>query len=110
MKAFAPVNNDNIHTVLSNGQVMTATLSGLEPDTEYFYRAFVTTSAGTKYGEEQTFTTPNDPSGAESVVVDNARTIVGYYDINGRRYEEPQHGFNIVVYSDGTTEKVVVRK
>lgn len=89
---------------------MTATLSGLEPDTEYFYRAFVTTSAGTKYGEEQTFTTPNDPSGAESVVVDNARTIVGYYDINGRRYEEPQHGFNIVVYSDGTTEKVVVRK
>ncbi len=110
VKAFASVNNDNIQTVLSNGQVMTATLSGLEPDTEYFYRAFVTTSAGTKYGEEQTFTTPNDPSGAESVVVDNDRTVVGYYDINGRRYEEPQHGFNIVVYSDGTTEKVVVRK
>lgn len=109
VKAFAPVNNDNIQTVLSNGQVMTATLSGLEPDTEYFYRAFVTTSAGTKYGEEQTFTTPNDPSGAETVVVDNARTVVGYYDINGRRYAEAQRGFNIVVYSDGTTEKVVVK-
>lgn len=32
-----------------------------------------------------------------------------YYDINGRRYAEAQRGFNIVVYPDGTTEKVVVK-
>lgn len=110
MQAYAPVDNNTVQTVLSNGQVMIVTLKDLAPETEYVYRAFVTTSAGTKYGEEQTFTTPYDPSGVGSVVSDETRTIVGYYDINGLRYDDPQPGFNIVVYSDGTTEKQLVKR
>lgn len=111
MKALAPIDNEGIKTVLSNGQVMRATLSGLEPDTEYTYRAFVTTSAGTKYGEEQTFTTVNDPSGIDNVAIDDSAPgkINGYYDMSGRRHDVPQHGFNIIVYSDGSTEKTFIR-
>jgi len=33
--------------------------------------------------------------------------VVGYYDITGRRYDEPIRGINIVVYSDGNTKKIV---
>lgn len=33
-------------------------------------------------------------------------TVVAYYDLSGRRYSVPQNGFNIVVYSDGTTKKI----
>lgn len=110
MQAYAPVDNNTVQTVLSNGQVMIVTLKDLEPETEYVYRAFVTTSASTKYGEEQTFTTPYDPSGVGSVVSEETRTIVGYYDINGLRYDNPQPGFNIVVYSDGTTEKLLIKR
>jgi len=33
--------------------------------------------------------------------------VVGYYDITGRRYDEPIRGINIVVYSDGSTKKIV---
>lgn len=111
VKAYAPVEGDGVKTVLSNGQVMTATLTDLKPETEYIYRAFVTTSAGTKYGEEQTFTTAYDPAGIGDVIVDGPaiRTVKGYYDMNGRRYDVPQHGFNIIVYSDGTTDKVIVK-
>lgn len=110
IKAFAPVNNNNIQTILSNGQVMIATINDLEPETEYFYRAFVTTSAGIKYGEEQSFTTTEDPlSGVETVIVDEPHSIVAYYDINGCRHNKAQRGFNIVLYSDGTIEKIVVK-
>lgn len=111
VKAYAPVEGDGVKTVLSNGQVMTATLTDLKPETEYIYRAFVTTSAGTKYGEEQTFTTAYDPAGIGDVIVDGPaiKIVKGYYDMNGRRYDVPQHGFNIIVYSDGTTDKVIVK-
>lgn len=111
VKAYAPVEGDGVKTVLSNGQVMTATLTDLKPETEYIYRAFVTTSAGTKYGEEQMFTTAYDPAGIGDVIVDGPaiKTVKGYYDMNGRRYDVPQHGFNIIVYSDGTTDKVIVK-
>ena len=101
---------DGVNTVFSTGQVMTVTLTDLKPETTYYYRAFVTTQAGTTYGEEQSFTTPEGQSGVESVIVDNEREVIGYYDLTGRRYDVPQRGLNIIVYSDGTTEKVVTRQ
>ena len=45
-------------TVEANGQKMIVTLGGLEPNTTYAFRAYVTTARGTTYGDEQTFTTP----------------------------------------------------
>lgn len=36
-------------------------------------------------------------------------TIEGYYDTDGRRFNHPQRGVNMVRMSDGTTHKVVVK-
>ncbi len=44
-----------------------------------------------------------------TVAGDNAKTIVGIYDMNGRAVNEPAQGINIIRYSDGTTRKVVMR-
>ncbi len=35
--------------------------------------------------------------------------IVGYYDVKGVRYDKPQKGFNVILYSDGTRRKVYVK-
>src|SRR5205085_3665828 len=40
---------------LSGGN-FSSTISGLAPNTRYFYKAYVTTSAGTAYGTQQAFT------------------------------------------------------
>ena len=57
MKVMSPMAASAKDTVFATGQVMIVTLNNLKPSTDYCYRAFVTTQAGTTYGEEQTFTT-----------------------------------------------------
>ena len=48
------------------------------------------------------------PTGIEEVETDKtAPTIVGYYDLNGKRINGKQRGAVIVHYSDGTTRKVL---
>ena len=96
--------------VLATGQIMNATLEGLEPATTYIVRAFATTASGTVYGEEQTFTTDAAATGITDAIAGSPRpTIVCYYSISGQKTLRPQQGFNIVLYSDGTTEKVFIR-
>ena len=47
-------------------------------------------------------------TGIEEVGTDKiAPTIVGYYDLNGKRINGKQRGAVIVRYSDGTTRKVL---
>ncbi|MBP3473036.1 MAG: hypothetical protein J6K41_12575 [Paraprevotella sp.] len=103
--------SDNVQTVFATGQVMTAELRDLLPATTYCCRAFVKTSSGITYGEEQTFTTQGDPTGIGFVSPDaqTTPTVEGYYDLNGRKFEAPQRGINIIRYSNGTTRKIVVR-
>ena len=110
-KVLSDTADDNgVNTIFANGQVMLVTLSDLNPATTYSYRAFVTTQAGVTYGEEQSFTTIGE-AGIGSVGVDSPeRVVIGYFDLSGRRYENPQRGLNIVVYSDGSTEKVIVKQ
>lgn len=36
------------------------------------------------------------------------KTVVGIYDLNGIKLTEPKKGINIIRYSDGTTQKLVV--
>lgn len=70
---------------------------------------FVETAAGVSYGEEQTFTTTGT-AGVDNVAVNaESAVVVGYYDLNGHRYDSPKRGFNIVIYGDGTTGKLVIR-
>lgn len=96
----------NINTVVAKGQRMTAELTDLKEGTEYTYRAFVETSAGRIYGDELSFTTPG-MGAVDDIAADAPEvTVVAYYDLSGRRYSVPQNGFNIVVYSDGTTKKI----
>ena len=97
-------------TVLSSGNVMTATLEDLEYETTYCYVAFVTTSEGeTFYGEVQTFSTSFDPDGIDGVKADAEATEVGRYDLSGRKLAGLQKGINIIRYSDGTARKVLVK-
>ena len=104
--AASTVSGSDVQTVIAKGQVMVAEVNDLRPGTEYVFRAFVKTSSGTTYGEEQTFTTTN-MSGIESVITGSLeREIIGYYDLQGHRYNEPQKGFNIIIYSDGSSQKI----
>ena len=96
-----------VNTVEATGQIMTATLENLEPGTTYTYRAFVETDAGHTYGEEHSFTTEEGQAGIGVIGDDEVVTVVGYFDLAGRRYDKPQRGFNIVVYSNGTTKKML---
>lgn len=108
MQAFAP-SADKIMTITGTGQVMTANLTDLQSNTEYTVRTFVQTESGTVYGEEQIFTTLENMSVSEISADKGEVEIVGYYDLMGRRYDRPRKGMNIVVYSDGTTRKVIER-
>jgi hypothetical protein len=37
------------------------------------------------------------------------KEIISYYDMLGRKISSPAHGINIVKYSDGTTNKIIIR-
>ena len=95
-------------------QSLSTTLSGLEYDSEYCCVAFVTTTDGnTFYGEEQKFITGANPTGIESIDVDNtseeSSIEVARYNMNGQLIDTPQSGVNIIRMSDGTTKKVYVK-
>lgn len=99
---------ENASIVIAKGQVMNVTLEGLTPSTTYNFCAFVTTASGTIYGEEHSFTTKADETGIELLESEQPTpTIIGYYDLNGRKLSEPQHGITIVRYSDGTAHKIL---
>lgn len=57
----------DVKTVKASGQMMTATLSGLEPGTQYSYRVYAKTANGTTYGAEQQFTTGGTPTAISHV-------------------------------------------
>lgn len=94
--------------VFSSGQVMTARLQGLEPGQQYEVRSFVTAAGSTYYGETQSFAT-EELSGIGNVTGETPVEPVAYFDMSGRRFAAPQQGLNIVVYSDGTIEKIYFR-
>ncbi len=74
----------------------------------YSYRAFVETSNGYYYGDEYTFSIGS--SGIEDVLSENTENIIiGYYNLNGVRFDVPQKGFNVVLYKDGRCKKILIR-
>lgn len=98
-----------VSTVLGTGQVMVVTLTDLQPNCAYTFRSFVKTASGTTYGEERSLITESDPTGIGNVEYDvPTKAITGYYDLEGRKHNEPQKGLNIIRYSDGSVRKVLV--
>ena len=103
----APVGN--ISTIISSGQVMTANIEGLKPNTTYVCRAFVKTDTSTKLGEEISFITQTGTTEIEDIEIESLEPfIIGYYNINGYRFNTPQKGMNIIKYSDGSVKKIIV--
>ena len=100
----------DIHTVTSTGMLMNAAIGDLRPDTEYHFRSFATTAKETTYGEELTFQTAPGVGGVEYIDADiDAPEVIGYYNLQGVKADEPWPGLNIAVYSDGTTRKILNR-
>ena len=109
VKVAAPAIGTNVQTVLSSGQVMTAELASLQPATTYAVRTFVTTDEGTFYGEETEFTTEGIAGIPANEADADSAYPVAYFNQTGLRSDAPFKGFNIVLMSDGTTRKLIVR-
>lgn len=89
------------------GISMSANLSDLTPGKTYLYRVYVKADGKTLTGPESSITIPGNVSGIENVIDVDEETpeVVGYYNLQGMRSERPFPGMNIVVYSNGKTEK-----
>lgn len=50
------------------------------------------------------------PIGTTGVTKPEANNVVaGYYDLSGKRIEEPQKGLNIIKYTNGQTKKLIIK-
>lgn len=100
-----------ITTVEAAGQKMSAAIGNLRPESVYAFRAFVKTTSGYTYGEEQQFVTGDfNVSAIDEISADEAdKEVVGYYNLTGLFSPRPYQGFNIVLYSDGSTRKMIIK-
>lgn len=94
---------------IGTGQIMTVTIGNLKPGTTYTFRAYALTSKGEIYGDDLSFATDDSAGISENVFKNEPPSITGYYSLSGYKFDTPQRGLNIVIYSDGTTKKIIVR-
>jgi hypothetical protein len=71
------------------------------------------TTKGTYYGEILCFTAGEAPTGIEEFSPERLKretiTVKARYDIQGRKIDKPVPGMNILLMSDGTTKKVIIK-
>lgn len=60
------------------------------------------------YGDWIEFT-PTDITSVTSIETDDTVKVIAIYDINGRKIEQLQQGFNIVVFTNGMIRKLLVK-
>lgn len=71
------------------GQRMSVTLTDLQYGTTYKYRAYVKTVTETTYGEEQSFTTEENPNGmVENIVINKVDMNAPVYNLQGIRMRD----------------------
>ena len=72
---YSELPNPTVNSYITSDQIgtgtFTSTMSGLEPGTKYYVRAYATTSSGTLYGEQKEFTTLGDNNGGDDDNDDN---------------------------------------
>lgn len=102
---------ESSHTFITcNGISISTELTDLKHGVTYTYRAYAKVDGQMYTGPEETFMIPGE-SGIEDTVGDaEAPTIIGYYNLQGLRSDRPFRGMNIVVYSNGKTEKRIIRE
>ncbi len=83
--------DENITRVVVSGDGTRATVEGLEPGTEYAYRAYVKTESGTIYGEEKTFKTPLPGDANDNGAVDAADIV----ELVNAKAGHPSASFNL---------------
>ena len=86
---------------------VSVTLTGLSKETQYYYSVNARGVNGVLLSRyDGSFTTGT--AGIWDVAADSvAVSVVGYYNAQGARSATPWRGLNIVVYSDGTTRKLI---
>lgn len=110
-KAYAPGDTNNVDRVQSSGQLMQFYITGLTAGTEYGYRTYVKTATTEHFGSIQNFKTKAS-SGIQEINDDACyedKTIIGYYSLQGTRFNKPINGYNIVLFSDGSTRKILIK-
>ena len=86
---------------------LSATFENLEAATDYYYSiSAFDAQKMTLSRYDGTFTTG---VAAVADILDGAAAVVGYYNLNGEWNTTPWRGVNIVVYTDGTTGKMIRR-
>ena len=83
--------DENITRVVVSGDGTSVNIEGLEPGTEYAYRAYVKTESGTIYGEEKTFKTPLPGDANDNGVVDAADIV----ELVNAKAGHPSASFNL---------------
>ncbi len=86
----------DVQTIISSKDYMSETLTGLQMNTTYLYRAYAKTASGTTYGETLTFTTTPTPPTVQTYeatdVTSKSAILHGYVeageeDIQGKGFE-----------------------
>ena len=88
----------DVKKVKANGQMMTATLTDLEPGTAYSYRVYAKTSNGVTYGDEQNFTTGGTPTGIVQTTSAANEEIAIKGQLNARIFVKANTGTSPIVW------------
>lgn len=86
---------------------LVASFDGLSEATEYYYSISAFDSQKATLSRYDGNLTTGSAS-ADSIT-DDASGISGYYNLHGERSDTPWNGVNIVIYTDGSTRKLIFR-
>ncbi len=96
--------------VTCDGISMSVDISDLAAGTSYIYRTYAKVNGTIHTGQEERFDIPGTGSVDGITVDEETPEVTGYFNLQGVRSERPFPGLNIVVYSDGKTEKRVFKE
>lgn len=93
---------------IKDGYKFHAETSDVNNYTHYKVRAYFKNVNGSmSYGDWIEFT-PTNVTSVTDIETDDTVKVISIYDINGRKIEQLQQGFNIIVFSNGMIRKTLV--